>query len=354
VVAGLPASRTGLTTARLCDIGGLVSETTDQAGTAPAPRTTRPDRAAIAAFVGVVLFGGANGIAVRATVHELAPFWGAAIRFLAAGVILVAIVLATRRAFPRGRSLIGAVLYGTIGFAGSFGFIYSGLRDASAGTLGVLLALTPLFTFGLAIVHRQERFHPQGLLGAVIALAGVAFIFADQVGANVPIGSMVLILFGVACIAESGVVIKWIPRSDPFGTNAVAMLSGAVLLLTFSLVAGEPKRLPNEPATWAAIGYLVLFGSVALFSLFVFALQRWTASAVSYTTLLMPIVTVSLATRLTGERISPSFAVGGAVILAGVYAGAFLKIRPWRSSASSSPECLPIDACAEVVPAKAA
>jgi len=327
---------------------------TDRAAPAQAIQATLPDRAAIAAFAGVVLFGGANGVAVRATVHELAPFWGAGIRFVAAGLILTAIVLVRRRSFPRGRSLAGAMLYGAVGFAGSFAFIYSGLRDVSAATLGVLLALTPLFTFGLAILHRQERFHLQGLLGALIALGGVALIFAEQAGSNVPIGSLVLILFGVACIAESGVLIKWIPRSDPFGTNAVAMLSGAVILLALSLVAAEPKQLPREPATWAAIAYLVLLGSVALFSLFVFALQRWTASAVSYSTLLMPIVTISLAALLTGERISASFAVGGVVILAGVYTGAFMKVRPHRSSASSSPECLPIDACAEPSPAEAA
>jgi drug/metabolite transporter (DMT)-like permease len=327
---------------------------TDRAALAQAIQATLPDRAAIAAFAGVVLFGGANGVAVRATVQELAPFWGAGIRFVAAGLILTAIVLVRRRSFPRGRSLAGAMLYGAVGFAGSFAFIYSGVRDVSAATLGVLLALTPLFTFGLAILHRQERFHLQGLLGALIALGGVALIFAEQAGSNVPIGSMVLILFGVACIAESGVLIKWIPRSDPFGTNAVAMLSGAVILLALSLVAAEPKQLPREPATWAAIAYLVLFGSVALFSLFVFALQRWTASAVSYSTLLMPIVTISLAALLTGERISASFAVGGVVILAGVYTGAFMKVRPHRSSASSSPECLPIDACAVPSPAEAA
>jgi hypothetical protein len=61
----------------------------------------------------------------------------------------------------------------------------------------------------------------------------------------------------------------------------------------------------------------------------------------------MPLVTVSLAAVLTGERITPPFVLGGAVILGGVYVGAFLKIRPLRSSATSLPECLPIDACAE-------
>lgn len=322
--------------------------------TIPAASQSRPGGATVIAFAGVVLFGGANAIAVRQTVLELAPFWSGALRFLAAGLILTAIVLATRRRFPRGRSLIGAMVYGTVGFAGFFGFLYPGLREAPAGTAGVLLALTPLFTFGLAIVHRQERFQVQGLLGALIALAGVGVIFAEQVSAHVPIGSLALIVAGVLCVAESGVIVKLIPRSDPFATNAVAMLTGAVLLFGLSFVTNESKIVPALAVTWIALGYLVVLGSVALFSLFVFALQRWRASAVSYTTLLMPLVTLSLASLLTGEPVSPWFAVGGAVMLLGVYFGAFLKIRPQRSSATSAPECLPIDACAEALEDEAA
>src|SRR2546425_1443207 len=319
--------------------------------TAQSASHTRPDRATLLAFVGVVLFGGVNAIGVRQTVHELAPFWGAAIRFAVAGVIMVAIAIATRRSFPRGRSLTGALLYGAIGFAASYGFVYSGLRETPAGTAQMLVALTPLLTFGLAIAHGQERFRSQGLIGALVALGGVAIVFADQVSANVPLASLVLVLLGTVCIAETGVIVKWIPRSDPFFTNAIAMLAGAGLLCALSLVASEARPLPSQPATWAAIAYLILFGSVVMFALYVFTLERWTASAVSYMTLLLPLVTVSLAAVLTGERITPSFLAGWLGILAGVDIGAFLKIRPMRSSASSMPECLPVDAAQEPFPA---
>jgi drug/metabolite transporter (DMT)-like permease len=217
----------------------------------------------------------------------------------------------------------------------------------------VLIALTPLLTFGLAIAHGQERFHVQGLIGGLIAIIGIGIVFVDQVSAEVPLLSLALILLAAVAIAESSVIVKWIPRSDPFATNAVAMLTGAALLLILSLAAGERWVLPTRDATWAAIGYLVLFGSVAMFALFLFTLQRWTASAVSYVTLLMPLVTIVLAAVLTGERITSSFVLGGVVILGGVYVGAFMKGRTVRSSASSLPECLPIDACAEAAPARA-
>ena len=258
----------------------------------------------------------------------------------------MAIVAATRRPFPRGRGFSGAILYGAVAFSGSYALIYSAVREVPAGTTMVLIALVPLFTFGLAILHRQERFHVQGLVGALIALGGVAVIVADQLGAAVPIGSLLLILAGVVFIAEGGVILKWVPRSDPFATNAVAMLAGAAILLGLSVVSGEVWALPSEPATWASLAYLVLFGSIALFGLYLFALRRWTASAVSYTTLLMPLSPCRSPLRSSPRRSRCLFLVGGAIALVGVYVGAFLNIRPRRSSATSAPECLPIDACA--------
>jgi drug/metabolite transporter (DMT)-like permease len=313
----------------------------------PTASPAAPDRLTLAAFLGVVVFGGVNAIAVKLSVEELAPFWSAGLRFIAAGMLLVGIVMLTRRSFPRGRSLSGAVLYGTLAFAASYAFIYPALREVPAGTAMVLISLVPLLTFGFAILHGQERFHVQGLLGALIALGGVALVVADQLDAAVPLGSLLLILVGVAFIAESGVILKWVPRSDPFATNAVAMLVGAVILVAISIVSGEVWSLPTQPGTWASLTYLVVFGSIALFGLYLFALRRWTASAVSYVTLLMPLVTVPLAAALIAEQVSLWFLVGGAIALAGVYVGAFLKIRPRRSSATSAPECLPIDACAE-------
>jgi len=318
-----------------------------------APIAGRPDRATLLAFLALVLIGGANAIAVKQTVAELAPFWGAAMRFAAAGLLMLLIAVATRRTLPRGRGLWGAALYGVISFAASNAMAYVALRDVPAGTAMVLIALTPLFTFGLAIAQGQERFHVQGLLGALIALVGIGLVFVDQLSADVPLFSLLLILLAAVGVAESGVIVKWIPRSDPFGTNAVAMLTGTLLLFILSLAAGEPWVLPTQAATWAAVTYVVVLGSVALFALYVFTLQRWTASAVSYITLLMPLVTVTLGAILLGERITPSFVLGGAVILGGVYVGAFLKIRPMRSSATSLPECLPIDASQEAEPGAA-
>jgi drug/metabolite transporter (DMT)-like permease len=306
-----------------------------------------PDRTTLLAFLGVVVLGGLNAIAVKATVADLDALWGAGSRFAVAGVLLIAIVAITRRSIPRGQSLAGALAYGVLSFAASYGLLYVALREVPAGTAMVFLALVPLMTFGLAILHRQERFRAQGLIGALVALAGVAIVVADQLSAEVPIGAMLLVLLGTLCIAESGVIVKWIPRSDPFATNGVAMLTGAVVLILVSVSLGETWALPAEQGTWAAMIYLVVLGSIAMFGLYVFALKRWTASAMSYVTLLMPLVTVPIAAVLLAEQVTVLFLLGSGVALLGVYVGAFLTIRPRRSTQTSLPECLPVDDCAD-------
>ena len=53
-----------------------------------------------------------------------------------------------------------------------------------------------------------------------------------------------------------------------------------------------------------------------------FVLRRWTASAVSFEFLLIPLATIPFSALLTGEVITPLMLVGGAIILAGVYLGA--------------------------------
>ncbi len=313
-----------------------------------AERHGPPDLQAFGAFIAVAVLGGLNAIAVKATVRELDPFWSAGSRFVAAGLLLAAVVLVGRRAFPRGASLRGAVLYGLLGFSASYGLIYPALRDVPAATGMVFISLVPLETFALAILQRQERFRIQGLVGALISLGGVILVVFDQLDSDVPLGSMLLIIAGTLFIAESAIVVKSIPRADPYATNGVAMLSGGAVLLTASLVTGETWHVPSQASTWVALAYLVVLGSIALFGLYLFALRRWTASAVSYTTLLMPLVTLPIAAVLLSEPVTVPFLAGSAVAILGTYVGAFMPTRRGRSTATSAPECLPIEDCPEL------
>jgi drug/metabolite transporter (DMT)-like permease len=199
----------------------------------------------------------------------------------------------------------------------------------------VLLATVPLLTFLFAIAHRQERFRWDGLIGGCIAIAGMAVIFREGIGAGVPIGSLFVLLLSAACFAETAIVVKAFPRVHPVSLNAVGIGVGGLMLLALTFVTGESLDLPGTAHAWFAQAYLILIGSVVGFSLYVFVLHRWTASAVSYEGVLIPVVAILLASWLQDERITLAFVGGAILVLIGVYVGA---LRQEAAEDRGSPE----------------
>lgn len=293
---------------------------------------TAADRRTWLAFTALVLFGGANAVAVRQSVLELAPLWAAGSRFAAAGSLLSLIALASRQPLPSRRELRAAAVYGVFAFGIAFACINLGLRDVPGGTGSVIVASAPLLTLGLAIAQGQERFTWRALVGAIVAVAGVGIVFVDQLELAVPLTSLLLVLFGAAAISQSTIIVRGMARNDPLWTNAVGMLVGAALLLALSRIGAETWSVPTRATTLIAMAYLVVFGSVVAFSLSVYVLRRLPASVAAYAVLLFPLVGVTVATLLTGERFSVWFVAGGAVMLLGVYIGAFRR-APVRNSA---------------------
>jgi drug/metabolite transporter (DMT)-like permease len=290
--------------------------------------TTRDERLNVAIFVSIALIGGGNPVGVAIVVDELAPIWAAAFRFLAAGAVFAVVMLVLRVPIPRGRALIGSLVYGVLGFFCAFTFLFWGLQETPPGTSQIIIALVPLLTIVLAVAHGLERFSPRALLGVVIAFGGLVFLFYDRIQADIPLVSLLAIVAGAAFLAESGVVLKLTPGAHPVASNAVAMLGGGLMLLALSAVVGDTWQLPTQSDTWAAMAFLIVFGSVAVFGLFVFLLGRWTVTAVSYTLLLQPLAALIYSSLLRNEPLTPSLFLGGAVILAGVYIGAFTGSRP--------------------------
>jgi drug/metabolite transporter (DMT)-like permease len=248
------------------------------------------------------------------------------------------VIVMTRRAgLPHGRALLGAVVYGTLTFGASFASIYRGLVRVPAGLAATLLATAPLLTFVLALVQRQERFRWDGLLGGVIAMVGVAMIFWAGADVGVPVASLLAILAGTVCLSEAGIVVKAFPPSHPAVMNGMGMALGGVILLALSAVFGEAHIVPSEEQTWLAQAYLVTLGSVGVFALYLFVLRGWTASAVSYQFVLMPVVTVLLSAWLQDERITWAFAAGAILVLIGIYYGALRRPRRARTQAPVQP-----------------
>lgn len=289
------------------------------------PKTAAPERLVLLAFLVVILLGGSNAVAVRFSNQSLPPFWGAALRFMIAAALFWAVVRLRRVTLPRGRGLSGALIYGVLTIGVFYALMYWALTSVPASLTMVVLAIGPLLTLFIAVAHGQEALSARSLLGGLVAFGGILLAVGGQLGGQLPLLPLLALLVAASALSYGNVLFKSFPRSDPLVVNALALTSGSILLLIVSRLAGESWALPTDPSTLATTAYLVLCGSLVLFYLYLYVLQRWTASATAYSFLLFPISATLMGALLLGEPVTPAFLLGGLVVMAGVYIGALAR-----------------------------
>ena len=287
--------------------------------------TPRPDALTVTSFAAVVVLGGINFLAVRASNLELAPFWGAGLRFSVAALIFVAIAAALKLEIPKGRQLLLTATYGFFVVTLSYALMYWALVRVTAGTTTVILAMVPLITSLLAAAQRLERLSARMLLGAAIAFAGIVWMTVGPDGLVIPLDGLLAIVVAAVVIGQSVIFGKRVSSNHPVMTNAVGMSVGAPLLLVFSTLVGERWAIPAETGTILAVGYLVLLGSVGLFIFTLLVVRRWTASATSYAFVLFPVVTMLAEAWLMGEALTVRGVLGALTVMSGVWFGAFSR-----------------------------
>ncbi len=300
------------------------------AGTRPYGEDVRVvrDRVALGAFAVTCVLAGGNAVGVRFSNRELDPLWGAAVRYGAAAAVLLLLMAVQRLAWPRGRALAGAVLFGVLNFGVTFGLAYYALVHIHAGLAQTLLALVPLVALLLSVAQHQERFSAAALSGTLCATRGVGVVSRATVQADVAWPALLAALGAVLSLRAGGrpreAGAEAAPRDDERGGDGAA----AVLLFAGSLAAGDAWVLPDRAATWWALAYLVVAGSVLTFVSYVVVIERWGPSRAAYVFVVIPVVTIAASAWLDDEPLTPSLLVGAPLILLGVYLGALRAPPP--------------------------
>jgi drug/metabolite transporter (DMT)-like permease len=289
------------------------------------------DATALAAFIVGTALAGGNAVGVRVSNRELDPLWGAGLRFLLAACLLGAVMAVMGLTLPRGRALLGVLLYGILIFGGAFSFTYYALVRIHAGLGQTLLALVPLATLLLAVLQRQERLRLAAIVGTLFSIAGIGVISGVSGSAAMPFLSLLAVLGAVLCFAQATVLVRHFPTVHPVTMNAIGMTAGAAILIALSLLLKESLVMPERGATWLALAYMVVLGSGPVFVLYLVVVRLWSASRAAYTFVLIPVVTVLLSAWIDDEPIGAGLVFGGFLVLAGVYVGA---LRPAADSAA--------------------
>ncbi|MFJ8697246.1 EamA family transporter, partial [Streptomyces roseolilacinus] len=125
------------------------------------------------------------------------------------------------------------------------------------------------------------------------------------------------------------------PR-NPFTASAYEMMAGGIGCALVGLARGEQRGLDLAAVStrsWAALVYLVVFGSLVAFTAYAWLLQSAPISLVATYAYVNPVVAVLLGWLILDEALTWPIALGGAVVVAGVW----LIVRAERRTTPAEP-----------------
>jgi drug/metabolite transporter (DMT)-like permease len=263
-------------------------------------------------------------LAAKRALAELSPFELALARFSLAGAVYVGLLLRRPPRIPRG-DLWRLSALGFVAIPLNQGLFLGGLSLTTPGHAALLYAMTPVFVFLLGLWRGEERATPRKAAGIAMAFAGAVVVLASRgqlAGAEGRAGLVGDALVLLAVVAWAVYVVWGKPFAGRYGvvtTTGLTVVIGTFLYLPAGLLLSRPASFGAlSPAGWASVGYLVLLTSVVSYLVYYWALARQEASRVAIWSNTQPVMTALLAWAVYGDRLTGSFVLGGALVLAGV------------------------------------
>ncbi|MGW2378308.1 DMT family transporter [Kitasatospora sp. NPDC001683] len=259
---------------------------------------------------------GANYWVTHAYLPADHPLWGATLRALPAGLLLLA--LARRR--PHGPWWWRSALLGLLNTAAFFVLLYLASQLLPTSTAATVMAASPLAMLLTAWALAGQHPHRAHLAGAVLGLAGVALTVLGTGGALEGAGLAASV--GGMLVSSVGYVLaaRWREGADPLATTAWQLTAGGLLLLPLAAgVEGAPPPL-GGPAL-LAFGYVTLAATALAFACWFTGLRHLPAGTVGLLGLLNPLTGVLLGTALDGDELGARQVVGLALVAGGILLG---------------------------------
>ena len=298
----------------------------------------------------VYVVWGSTYLAIRYAIETMPPLLSAGVRFLLAGLILLAVVVAVR-----GRDALRvtrpqattAAVSGVLLLLGGNGLVSVAEQRVESGLAALLVACIPLWI----VVLRAGLGDRPGLAttgGVALGFAGVALIFLPGDSGETDLAYAALCVLAALFWAIGSLLVTRRPvPADPLTLTTIEMLAGGAALLVVAAGHGELAGLSVAAISgksWLALGYLIVFGSLIAFTAYVWLLGNAPVSLVSTYAYVNPAVAVLLGVLLAGERLTGATLAGGLVVLAAVAVVVTAESRRQRRAAAAlaAPDAAPV------------
>ena len=249
----------------------------------------------------------------------------AGIRQLLGGLCYVGFFLYKRMPLPKGKEWIPIIVLSFLNFMISNGLSTLALQyNISAGLGAIIGAIFPLWLVVIGLFISKTKMPLLAITGLILGFGGVCIIFYDHLNEFLDPKFQIGILLSVIATWTWAIATLYTKRQavnfNPYYGLGLQMIISGVVLYGVSSVTGRAVALTAIPwQSWAAIAYLVIFGSLIAFVCYLYALQNLPTEQASIYAYINPIVAVVLGSMVFDEKLTIYLAIGGIVTLLGVY-----------------------------------
>lgn len=295
------------------------------------------------AFLAVYLIWGSTYLVIRYAIETLPPFYMAGTRFILAGALLFAWTRWRGLPMPTRIHWRSAVIVGGLMLMGGNGIVTWAEQYIVSSVAAVLVATVPLW-IGLFEWLRPSGKYPghQVVLGLLLGFSGVVLLIGPS---NISGSSsdqligMIAVVFATMFWASGSLYSREAPLPDaPLTSVSMEMLGGGAVLMVLGFLSGETAKLDLggvSLTSLAALGYLVIFGSMIAFTAYIWLLKNVPPARAATYAYVNPVIAVFLGWSIGNETITSLMLVAASMII-----GSVVMITTYRQKQLPEPDTM--------------
>ncbi|HKZ64831.1 MAG TPA: EamA family transporter [Chitinophagaceae bacterium] len=273
----------------------------------------------------VSFFWGTTYIASRIGAQHMPGLFVSGLRQFLSGIILVSYFLIRGHQLPGWNILKRISVQSIFMLCLANGLLTWSVEYISGGLAAIIAALVPLFIVLFTVwLSKCTKITWLMIIGLVVGFAGVLVIFYDYLAQlqnkSFVFGVILALLSTLSWSFGTVYTSKQKPPIDILFNVGLQMLIAGILVLIVCGITGKYIHLADvDQASWLALSYLIVFGSLVAYSAYVFVIGKLPPTQVSVYAYINPIVAVVLGWILLSEKMNVNMIIGTLITLGGVY-----------------------------------
>lgn len=252
--------------------------------------------------------------------------------FLSSLVGLISFLILGLRLPKDKKVLLELLFYAVLVAPVSLGLLFFGLETTTVLDMSLITLVAPLVTSVAGVIFLKEHITFREKVGMGIALVGTLLTVIEPIiqngNASPRLSGNILILVYLLTTAGAAVLAKKLLRADvdPLTMTNVSFVTGFFSLLPFALFTSNLSSLTTVRFPYhLAVFYMAFLSGTLAYYLANKAQKTIEVSEAIVFSYLYPLFSAPLAVFWLGERVTPIFVVGAAIIALGV---AIAEIKP--------------------------